>query len=218
MDWQLLRSLADADRRAVLAVTARQHYRRGDALFHEGDIGNSVHLIVAGRVAVRVDTPDGATVTYAVVGPGEAVGELALIAEDHRRTATVTALEDVESLVLHREEFERVRDRHPAVDRMLVELLAARVRRLSAQLVEALYVPVDKRVVRRLLVLCRQYGGNGATPISLPLTQTELAEMAGATRPTVNKVLRTLESGSVIALARGSIQVLDRAALRRHAD
>ena len=100
---------------------------------------------------------------------------------------------------------------------MLVEILAARVRRLSAHLVEALYVPVDKRVVRRLLALCRQYG-NGSRQVSLPLTQSELAEMAGATRPTVNKVLRTLEEARVISLGRGSVQVLDRAALRQYAN
>jgi CRP-like cAMP-binding protein len=67
-----------------------------------------------------------------------------------------------------------------------------------------------------LLVLCRQYG-NGSAQVSLPLTQSELAEMAGATRPTVNKVLRTLEDAQVIALGRGSVQVLDRAALREYA-
>jgi CRP-like cAMP-binding protein len=129
----------------------------------------------------------------------------------------VVALEDTETLALRREQFERLRVQHPGIDRMLVEILAARVRRLSAHLIEALYVPVDKRVVRRLLVLCRQYGDGGAK-VSVPLTQSELAEMAGATRPTVNKVLRTLEDAHVIVLSRGSVQVLDRAALRRHAE
>ena len=119
--------------------------------------------------------------------------------------------------MLRREQFERVRLRHPGVDRMLVEILAQRVRRLSAHLVEALYVPVDKRVVRRLLALCRQYAENGASRVSLPLTQSELAEMAGATRPTVNKVLRTLEDAAVIRLARGSIEVFDPEKLRGHA-
>lgn len=217
MDWLLLRSLRGSEQQAVIAVTTQRRYRRGEVLFHEGDIGDSVHLLAAGRVAVRTDTPDGDTVTYAVAGPGEAFGELALLSMDHRRTATVVALEPVESMILRREQFEYVRSRHPGVDRMLVEILAQRVRRLSAHLVEALYVPVDKRVVRRLLVLCRQYGDQGSQHVSVPLTQSELAEMAGATRPTVNKVLRTLEEAAVISLARGCVQVLDRAALRRHA-
>jgi CRP/FNR family cyclic AMP-dependent transcriptional regulator len=217
MDWVLLRALTGAEQDALLAAAIRRRYRRAEVLFHEGDLGDSVHLLATGRVAVRTTTPDGDSVTYAVAGPGEAFGELALLSSDHRRTATVVALEDSETLVLRREQFERIRARHPGVDRMLVEILAARVRRLSAHLVEALYVPVDKRVVRRLLVLCRQYG-NGSAPVSLPLTQSELAEMAGATRPTVNKVLRTLEDAEVIALARGSVQVLDRGALLAYAE
>jgi CRP-like cAMP-binding protein len=217
MDWVLLRGLTGAEQEALLAAAIRRRYRRGEVLFHEGDLGDSVHLLATGRVAVRTTTPDGDSVTYAVAGAGEAFGELALLSSDHRRTATVVALEDSETLALRREQFERIRARHPGVDRMLVEILAARVRRLSAHLVEALYVPVDKRVVRRLLVLCRQYG-NGSARVSLPLTQSELAEMAGATRPTVNKVLRTLEDADVIALARGSVQVLDRGALRAFAE
>src|SRR3954452_2264627 len=218
MDWLLFRPLTPAEQHAVLAVTTRRRFDRGDTLFNEGDEGDCLHLLTAGRVAVRANTSDGNPVTYAVVGPGEAFGELALVSADHRRTATVVAMEAVETLVLRREHFERVRREHPGVDRMLVEILAARVRRLSAHLLEALHVPVDKREVRRLLVLCRQYGDGSTGPVTLPLTQTDLAEMAGAARPTVNQVLRQLENASVIGLARGSIQVFDRAALRRHAE
>jgi CRP-like cAMP-binding protein len=217
MEWLLLRGLSVSEQQALLAVAIPRRYRRGEVVFHEGDLGDSVHLLATGRVAVRTTTPDGDSVTYAVAGPGEAFGELALLSADHRRTATVVALEDTETLALRREQFERVRTRHPGVDRMLVEILAARVRRLSAHLVEALYVPVDKRVVRRLLVLCRQYG-NGGAQVALPLTQSELAEMAGATRPTVNKVLRTLENAEVIVLRRGAVHVLDRTALRSFAE
>ena len=154
-------------------------------------------------------------------GVGESFGELALLAADERRTATIVALEAVETLTLRREAFQVLRERHPALDRGLVELLARRVRRLSAHLTEALYVPVEARVVRRLLALCREYGGAdsgpGGRPVRVPLTQTELAELAGATRPTVNRVLRSLQDEGVLTLARGRIEVQDRAALRRHA-
>ena len=217
MDWVLLRGLATADQQALLAATIRRRFRRGEVLFHEGDLGDSIHLLANGRVAVRTTTLDGDSVTYAIAGPGEAFGELALVSDDHRRSATVVAMEDTETLVLRREQFDQIRVRQPGVDRMLVEILAGRVRRLSAHLVEALYVPVDKRVVRRLLALCGQYG-NSCLQVSLPLTQSELAEMAGATRPTVNKVLRTLEDAEVIALGRGAVRVLDRAALLAHAE
>lgn len=217
MDWTLLRDLGDAEQRAVLASTSRRRYSKGEVVFHAGDPGDTLHLIARGRVAARASTPAGDTVTYAVLGPGECFGELALLSADERRTSTIVALEPVETLVLRREQFEALRVRFPAMDRMLIEVLARRVRRLSAHLVEALYVPVEQRVVRRLLVLCRQYDGDGDGPVQVPLTQTDLAEMAGATRPTVNRVLRGLEAGGVLTLARGRIDVHDRPALRRHA-
>lgn len=212
MHWPFLHLLSDAERAAVLAATARHRYRRGEVLFHEGDTGDTIHLLASGRVAVRVTTPVGDTVTYAVLGAGEVFGELGLLSADARRTATVVALEPVETLVLRREQFEQLRARHPAVERMLVQLLAQRVRRLSAHLVEALHVPVDQRVVRRLLALCRLYGGDDVR-VTVPLTQGDLAELAGATRPTVNRVLRSLEQAGVVQLARGRIEVRDRPAL-----
>jgi CRP/FNR family cyclic AMP-dependent transcriptional regulator len=217
MEWLVLESLTETERRAVLAATARTRYRQGEVLFSAGDAGDSVHLLAAGRVAVRTDTPDGDSVTYAVIGPGEAFGELGLLARDHRRTATVVALEHVETLVLRRERFDLLRAQYPAMDRVLAEILAQRVRRLSAHLLEALYVPVDKRVARRLLALCRLYGQDGAPRVTVPVTQTELAEMAGATRPTVNKQLRLWEDAAVLRLTRGSIEVLDQDRLRRSA-
>ena len=88
---------------------------------------------------------------------------------------------------------------------------------MQAERANARAVNPELFLVRRLLVLCRQYG-DGGTQVLLPLTQSELAEMAGATRPTVNKVLRTLEAARVLALRRGSVHVLDRAARRAHAE
>ena len=215
--WWLLDALQPAERDAVLGATVRRRFERRATIFAEGEVGDTLHMLAGGRVAVRAGTPDGDTVTYAVLGPGDAFGELSLLGRDTHRTATVVALEDAETLVLGRAQFEAVRARHPGVDRMLVDILAARVRRLSVHLVEALHVPVDKRVVRRLLVLAREYGGDPRQPASLPFTQAELAELAGATRPTVNKVLRVLESEGAVVLARGRIEVHDREALRRAA-
>jgi len=217
MDWALLRGLDDAEQREVVAASTTRRYDRGEVIFHQGDPGDTLHLIAVGRVAVRATTAAGDAVTYAVLGPGEAFGELALLSADARRTSTIVALEPVQTRVLRRDQFETLRQRRPGLDRVLVEVLARRVRRLSAHLVEALYVPVEQRVVRRLIVLCRQYGEDGDTSVTVPLTQTDLAEMAGATRPTVNKVLRSLEAAGVITRARGRIEVLDRHALRRYA-
>ena len=86
------------------------------------------------------------------------------------------------------------------------------MRRLSGALVEALYVPVDKRVVRRLLDLDLAFATT-ADATTIPITQEELAQLAGTTRPTANRVLRELEDRGIITLARGKLVVEDRSGL-----
>src|SRR5688500_5079700 len=158
MRWSLLDGIPEDDRRRVLAATRRRRFGRREVLFHEGDPGDTVHLIDRGRVAVRVTTPLGDVATLNVRGAGDVVGELALLDRASRRTATVLALEPTETLAVHRDEFSELRRRHPSADRFLVAILAREVQRLSYLLAEALYVPVDTRVVRRLLALVDIYG------------------------------------------------------------
>ncbi len=196
-------------------VLNRRRYRKGDTLFHEGDAGDSLYLVDRGRVAIRVTTTLGDVVTLTVLGPGDVFGEQALLVAQATRTASAVALEAVEVLTLHRRDFVALR-RGDSIDSMLVELLAAQVRRLTERLQEALFVPADRRVARRLTELLEVYGfGDGTAEI--PLRQDDLASMAGTTRPTVNRVLRRLEDDGVVALRRGHVTVVDVVALRRAA-
>lgn len=212
-DWPLLQSLSDDDRRYVLSAARRRRYARREVLFHEGDPSESLHLIDAGRVAIRVGTALGDTATLVVLGPGDVLGELSLVDENQgRRTATAVALEKVETLTLHRETFDKLRREHPTVERFLVAVLAAQVRRLSTHLVEALYVAADTRVARRLLELDHVYDGAEIT-----LTQEDVATLAGTSRATVNRVVGELEAAGAVALRRGRIAVTDRDALAKKA-
>jgi CRP-like cAMP-binding protein len=153
-------------------------------------------------------------VALASRGPGDTFGELALLTGEER-TATVTALEPGETLVIRSSELRRLAQLHPALDEVLVRLLAEQVRRLSELLVEAYTVDADERVVRRLLELVRVYGGR--PPVTVPLKQEDLAALAGTSRATVNRVLRRAERDGLVELHRGRTLVLDPAALRRRA-
>jgi CRP-like cAMP-binding protein len=164
-----------------------------------------------------VSTPAGAEATLTLVGPGEIFGELALVRPERRRTATVIALDHVETLVITRMEFDTIRSSYPTVNRLLIDLLADRVDRLTRHLVEALYVGVEQRVIRRLLDAAQLFGG-GRPGTIVPLTQEDLAGLAGAARPTVNQVLRGLQADGAVLLARGRIQVLQPTLLRQFAD
>src|SRR5262245_23872789 len=185
----------------------RRTYSKGETLFHEGEAGNQLYLIERGRVAIRVSTALGDVVTLTVLGPGESFGEQALLDESATRTASAIAVEPLEVRTLQRQHFNELRRQHAAIDRLLVELLAAQVRRLTGQLLEALYLPVDRRMMRRLADLAALYGTSGE--IDIPLRQDDLASMAGTTRPTANRILRKLQDSGLITLRKGHVQIID---------
>jgi CRP-like cAMP-binding protein len=216
VEWPILADLAEDDRARVLAATVRRNYARGEMIVHQGDPGGAFHLLAEGRVAVRVSTPEGEVVTLSVLGPGDFFGEQALLGARHERTASVVALERVETFSMPAARFDDLRRAYPSVEHLLVEVLAAQVRRLTTHLIEALYVPADQRTLRRLIALLGRYRSSGA-PLVVPITQEDLASMAGTTRSTVNRVLRTMEDAGALQLSRGRIEVLSIDALRRRA-
>ncbi|MGW6330945.1 Crp/Fnr family transcriptional regulator [Nocardia rhamnosiphila] len=208
--------MSEPEQREILASCTPRRYKRREIICHEGDPGDCLHLIRSGRLIVRVATPLGDTATLTMLGPGHSFGELAVLDSHARRTATVEAVESAETLTFGRAQLSALRQRYPEIDRVLIDTLAAQVRRLSAQVLEALYLPVETRVVRRLVDLAAIYGGSSSTA-EIRLNQEDLASMAGTTRATTNKVLRDLQQRNILALTRGRITVVDRVALVRFA-
>jgi CRP/FNR family transcriptional regulator, cyclic AMP receptor protein len=205
----MLEGLAEDEVRRVVASSRRRRFARQEVLFHEGDPATTVHLVAKGRIAIRVTTPQGDVATVDLVLAGDVVGELALLSPGRRRGATAIAMEPTETLSIDETMFSDLRRDDPAVSEFLVQLLAARVHRLTDRLLEALYLPAEVRLWRRILELSEVYGD------VVPLTQEDLAGLAGTTRATVNRALRREEKLGTIALARGRVSVVDRAGLAR---
>ena len=216
MEWALLAGVPAEEVRELLQIARRRRFARNEVVFHRDDPGDSLHLIQKGHFSVQVMTPLGDVATIAVRGPGESFGEMALVAEEPRRSATVTALEDAETFAVYRAEFEQLRQRRPEVDGFLFRFVVGEVRNLTERLLEALYLPVDKRVLRRLVDLAALYRGQG-DDVVIALTQEAIAELAGATRSTVNQVLRDEERRGTIKLERGKTRILDLDQLARRA-
>jgi CRP-like cAMP-binding protein len=214
--WRLLSDVPEEDVRLLLTVARRRRFERGEVVFHRDDPGDSLHLIVSGRFAVRVMTPLGDMVWIAVRGPGENFGEMALVDDEARRSATVSALEEAETFSVRKPEFDHLRERYPSIDRLLIAFLAAEIRMLDERLLEALYLPAERRLLRRLYDLSQVYRQLDGSAV-IPLTQEELAEFAGAARGTVNRVLREEQARGTIELQRGKTQVLDPESLARRA-
>jgi CRP-like cAMP-binding protein len=213
MEWDLFSGAAAEDVQRVITVARRRRFERGEVVFHQDDLAESLHLVVAGRFAVTRRTALGEAALLALRQPGEAFGELALVSEK-RRSATVYALEAGETLSVLYDDFEDLRARHPGVDRILVALLAAQLQRMDQLLAEAYYESAERRVIRRLLDLGQAYGG-GDRPIRV--TQDQLAALAGASRATVNAVLADERRRGTIDVKRGATLILDREALARRA-
>ena len=216
VEWQLLADVPEEALHALLTIARRRTFARGEVVFHRGDPADSLNLIRKGRFSVRIATPLGDTAMLSVRGPGDAFGELALLGREPVRSATVSALEPAETSSIHRGDFERLRHEHPLVNDVLVGILTDRLRRLSDQLVEAYYVPADRRVLRRVCELAELYG-SGEGEVVVPLTQEEIAELAGTSRATVNRVLREAERRGSVELRRGRTAVLDLSDLLRRA-
>ena len=213
----LLDRLGDEERRVLLARARRRTFERGEVVFHRGDPADTLHLVVRGRFAVRLTTPLGEDVILNLLGPGELFGELGLLDSEAARSASVAALERAETRAIHQREFEALGRAHPELWALLAATLAGRVRRLSDLLAEALYLPAEQRVLRRLHELAGTYAAaGGATPV-VPLTQEQLAGLAGTSRATVNRVLRDAQRRGEVELRRSRTVVVDLAALARRA-
>ena len=212
MEWQLFAGIPGEDVRAVLALARRATYRRGEVVFHHHDPADAVHLVAKGRFDVRITTGLGDVVALAIRGPGETFGELAVVTGTER-SATVTALEPGETLVLRGSELRRLARKHASVDDVLVRMLAEHVGLLSERLVESYTVDAETRVARRVLELGRVYGGS--PPVVIPLIQEELAALAGTSRATVNRVLREAEGRGLVEVGRGRTVLLDPDGLER---
>jgi CRP/FNR family transcriptional regulator, cyclic AMP receptor protein len=208
MEWPLLADLEPEDVRQLLAIARRRTFGKGDIVFHRDDPADSLHLIVRGRFGARVATPQGDNVLLEVLGPGHAFGELALLLPGAARSATVAALEDGETRSVYRDDFALLQRTHPGVKDVLLRLLAEQLRRASDRLVEAHFVDADTRVRRRLCELAETYDYG-----VVPLTQEDLAAMAGTSRATVNRVVREETARGMVEHSRGRITILDRDAL-----
>ena len=190
----------------------RRRFRRREMVFAQGEVGDCCHLIVAGTFAIRILGPDGDALTVDIIGPGDVTGELSLLPPPAPRNATCVSIGDGETLAVAASDFAEIRSRVPAINEQLLRLLAERSRFLAERLFEALHLPVEQRLVARLRELVQLYPVDGG-PVVIPLSQDDLADLAGTSRQSVNKVLTQGGLAGAVLVGRGRITVTDPSAL-----
>jgi len=196
----------------------RRRFRKGEVIFHEGDPGDSLHLVIDGRVKIGRVSPDGDEAIVAALGPGESFGELVLL-DGAPRSATATALEPTETLTLSREVFVQLVDEDGPFRWALFAGIAAHHRRLTDQLAEAHFLDLAGRLARQLARLAAD-GTPGPDGIRLGrlYTQSELGAMIGGTRPRVNRLIGEFVEAGLIRVESDDLVVLDLDALERRAE
>jgi CRP/FNR family transcriptional regulator, cyclic AMP receptor protein len=210
--------LDDSAIRELAQVCLERTYRRNQYLWYQGDPGDYLVVIVSGLVKVTVSSPHGDEMLLVTLGPSEVVGELSVI-DGGRRSGSVVALRPTKGIVIGRAPLIALMQRSPICFDVLLRSLGALVRRLTEQATDLVFLDLAARVAKLLLREAeRQSGvqGQGAF-LDLGLTQTELAQMVGASRPAVNRVLQSLVARGLIGMDGRMIKIYDPKALGRRA-
>jgi CRP/FNR family transcriptional regulator, cyclic AMP receptor protein len=203
---------------ALLASMRPIRLSRGRAIFQEGDPGDRLYVIGAGKVKLGRRSNDGRENLLAVLGPGEMFGELSLF-DPGPRTATASAVAEADLYELGHDELIAWLERYPPVAKHLLEALARRLRRTNEALADLVFSDVPGRVAKALLDLARRFGErtDDGVKVAHDLTQEELAQLVGASRETVNKALADFTSRKWVRRDGRAIVILDVERLERRA-
>jgi CRP-like cAMP-binding protein len=200
------------------ALARVRSYAGREAVVSQGDPADALFAIMRGRLKVVSCGPDGRDTVLGIMAEGEVFGEVALI-DGGTRSATVTAIERCELLVLEREPFVELLQRTPSIAVKLLAVLARRLRRLSQRSEDAAFLDVPSRLARSLLDLASRFGERRERSsdicIELKLSQQELGDLIGATRESINKHLSDWSRQGFVRIQAGRMIIADIDSVRR---
>ncbi|MEO5884282.1 MAG: Crp/Fnr family transcriptional regulator [Candidatus Limnocylindrales bacterium] len=199
-----------------LAASMRsRRFRRGEVIFHIGDPGDALFVIVSGEIKIWLPSETGEEAILATLRPGDVFGELALL-DGAPRSASATAIMATEAVVLPRDRFRELIATEAGVRDALLASIAGELRRLTHHVEELHFLDITGRLAARLVHLAEEGGtpvADGSIRLRTNLTQADLASMVGCTRQSVNKLLGQFTDSGLLRLERDGIVVTDLAGL-----
>ena len=188
---RLFAGLDEPTLRALAERSVERSFPRHGRLFFQGDPGNGLFVVASGLVKVVVTSEDGEEMVLVTLGPGEALGELAVV-DGGPRSAAAEALEPTSALLITRPVVLELAARDPALTEALLQALGGLLRRLTEQASDLVFLDLPGRMAKLLAGLAAERGTATAEGIELDaiLTQTDLAGMVGASRQSVNQILQ----------------------------
>jgi CRP-like cAMP-binding protein len=201
----------------LMASARRIAVGENEVLFRAGDPGEGCYLVLDGTLKATVTTPDGHERMLAVFGKGMIVGEMALV-DNEERSATVSALRPSTLAYVSRDQFFRYADKDTHVYRHALRILAQRLRGTNEDTLAQGNATVAGRVARALLLLADNLGvpeKGGGRAIAEPVSQSDIAAMAGAARENVSRVIAEWLRAGIVKRVKGRYVILRRDALKR---
>lgn len=210
----LFKRVSPADRERLIPVSTIREYNRGDVIFHEGDPSDAFYVVLTGRIKVFKHGPDGHDIILEMFGPGGPLGAVATY-ESRPYPASAAPVEPSSCLLIPRDAFFELLERHPSLVRGLLSGLSLRLVELTTRLAELTGGPIETRFARLFLKLADQLGRkeSGGTLVPLTLTRQELADLVGTTIETAIRVMSRWHKDGVLLTERDGFRVIDRAVL-----
>jgi CRP-like cAMP-binding protein len=212
----LFRKLSDQELSDLVQAVQLRRVAAKDELCRKGDPGNQLYLIVGGVLKAQTTSSSGDDIVFSIMGPGEMFGELALL-RGGKRTAAVVAIRDSELIVIDRRELFPFLRRHPDAALKLLEVLAARVERLSAKVEDKTFLNLPQRLAKCLFELSARWGKKAPDGLHIEqrFSQGELGDLVATSRESINKQMKMWQKEGVAAMKDGHIVILDEKELRR---
>jgi CRP-like cAMP-binding protein len=196
----------------------RRRFRRNETIFHQGDPGDSLHIVSSGAVKIVLPSVEGDEAIIATLRDGDFFGELALL-DGAPRSATAVALEASETWTLSRELLLATMDRDPSLRDSLLAGLARELRRITGHVEEMHFLDLAGRLASHLARLAREADPDSdEVRLDWPYTQSDLASMIGGTRQSVNKLLADLVERGLVILEKDTLIIPDVEALELEAE
>jgi len=212
----LFRGLAPPSLERIAALATQRQFRSGELVFSQGDPGDALYAVVAGRIRISAGTKDGREISFNIMEPGDTFGEIALL-DGGPRTATATATEATDLVSIRRDHLFALLEREPKVALELLKLCGSRLRWTSGLVEDAAFLDAPARLAKRLLSLAELHGQRSKSGVTLRISQEDLATFLSVSRQVVNQHLQGWKAKGWVALGRGSVTVRDEGAIRQAA-
>ncbi|HVF65262.1 MAG TPA: Crp/Fnr family transcriptional regulator [Casimicrobiaceae bacterium] len=195
--------LADATLAQIAAGGVTRSFPRNTVLIHEGDLGDSLYILLSGRVKVYASNAEGKEVVIDFHGPGEYVGEMSL--DGSPRSASVITTEPTTCAIVNRTQFREFLLAHPDFSLHLIEKLIHRIRVATENVKSLALSDVYGRLVRLLNTLAQPVDEKWIVPEKL--TQQEIAARVGASRDMIGKLIKDLSAGGYLSVEDRTITI-----------